>query len=87
MKTRNRNIRLRIRYKRRSDLVTLAALLALALVTATFLGHLAWGQSGRRGPRGPRPPTPPCVRVPYTAVSSTGLPQHISQKGLRNQEP
>jgi len=45
MKTRNRTIRLRIRYKRRFDLVTLAALLALAVATVTFLGYLAWGQA------------------------------------------
>jgi hypothetical protein len=60
--------------------------LQAAFSTGWVAGRAAAQQSGRRGPRGPRPPTPPCVRVPYTAVSSTGLTQHISQKGLRNQE-
>ena len=41
MKTRIRRVRLRIRYKRRSDLV---ALVALTLLAPAFLGTLAWGQ-------------------------------------------
>jgi hypothetical protein len=44
MKTRIRKVRLRIRYKRRSELVALATLLTLALATTAFLGTLAWGQ-------------------------------------------
>lgn len=71
VKTRIRSVRLKIRYKRRSDLAALI-LLTLALATVACLGALAWGRK-EAAASAPAAPAAYAPRRKYYLTQSPGV--------------